>query len=146
MDEVLSYDFKLHQYFDRLWIPTFEKGEKSKDLWTAVIYSSIVEPTDMRTVFRHWCHNFRKRDLQCEKTLVVGWGLYSTRNMDGNHLVQFFKNKYNLDLSCWWRLITQPSGKDLPEADCAQALHFEVSSKHYTRAKRILYSTYHTEF
>lgn len=99
----------------------------------------------MNIAFHWWPkHEFHLRDLQCEKTVCLGWGLYATHNMDVSQLSTFFKRHHQLDVACCWWYIMQPNGKTLLESERPKALHFEVNVMHHAKAQELLYKIYGT--
>jgi hypothetical protein len=64
--------------------------------------------------------------------------------MDTKQLSSHFKIHHRLDISCWWRYISQPNGKNLPKAERPKALHFKVDVQQHARAKQLLFQTYGT--
>jgi hypothetical protein len=133
---------KLRRYVDRLRVPEFTKGEKTKDVWTSVYYTSNTPPEVYKQSLKHWRHDFLLKDLQCAKSVCVGWAVYSTRNMDNAAIAEYYRQHHNLEIACRWRKVFQPGGKFLEAKMQVNALHFEVATEHQARAKRILYAVY----
>lgn len=77
------------------------------------------------------------------KTVCLGWGLYSTRNMDVSQLATHFK-RHRMDVACRWRYITHSKGKRFPDSKRPKALHFEVDMLHHACAQELLYQIYWT--
>jgi hypothetical protein len=46
------------------------------------------------------------RRLQAEKTAIVGWALYSTRQMDIDALTASIKQDLDIDVGIRWRMIS----------------------------------------
>ena len=123
------------QYADRLYIPTFEPNEQRKEMWISFYYSGNASMEDIIAGTRNWEHSVFRRQLQCMKTAVVGWGLFSTRNMDTDRMQAYFRRNHNLDLSIRWRIVIEENGRQLPDHEKIRALHFEVDANDLFRAK-----------
>ena len=145
IDHLPGNTFKLRKYFDRLYLAKFQDKERSKGLWSAVYIQHSKPAEELRYNMVHWRHDFRIKDLQCPKTSVVGWGLYSTRNMDLRILQQYFLDKHQLIISCRWRAITLHPSMNLDNKDRPRAIHFEVDATTHAQAKRVLFQIYRKE-
>ena len=144
IDQLPGNPFKLRKYFDRFYPPRFAEKERTKGVWTAVHLGHSTPAEKIRLSMIHWRHDFRVKALQCPKTSVVGWALYSTRNMDPKALQQLFLTEHKLTVSCRWRAITLGT-MTLDNKDRPKALHFEVDASEHPRAKRILFGIYRKE-
>ena len=143
IDDLPRNEFKLRRYIDRFRIPEFEDKERTKTLYTSVYIFHQVPFDAFTTALARWRHEFRRRPLQCAKTAVIGWGLYSTRNMDTTALTAAFQAQ-NINLHCRWRSISQVDGRNVAPKDVVKAIHFECDSASYSKVQKMLYTLYAT--
>ena len=83
-----------------------------------------------------------QRPLQCEETTVLGWLLYSTREMDVKSLAEAIYQSSGLVLGLRWRIITLgKKGAISPELQI-RAIHIEANSADTVAAKTWIKRTY----
>jgi len=82
------------------------------------------------------------RRLQAEKTAIVGWALYCTRQMDIDALTASIKQDLDIDVGICWRMISTGKRGKIPEGQQIKALHFEVPWKGHSEATKKLHAIY----
>ena len=82
------------------------------------------------------------RRLQAEKTAIVGWALYCTRQMDIDALTASIKQDLDIDVGICWRMISTGKRGKIPEGQQIKALHFEVPWKGHREATTKLNAIY----
>ena len=92
--------------------------------------------------FQQEQHGLWERQLQCESTYIVGWGLYSTQSMYVPELRRVLSAKLGFDIGIRWRTIQTDKSGPIPTDQLAKALHFEVNSSHRRQAKQRLAQIY----
>ena len=103
-----------------------------------------------------WSHSekkelFRASSIQACHVDIIGWMLYSTRNMDKDKLQATLSEKIGTTISLQWMRINDgsPWQKGRNTADDPQALHIEcaaVNSHHVENKMRQIYGSKKTKF
>ena len=84
------------------------------------------------------------RPLQCEETTVLGWLLYSVREMDIKSLTTVLSDSSGIDFGLRWQTITLGQKGPISEENKIRAIHVEVDTCDAASAKRWLERTYGT--
>ena len=84
------------------------------------------------------------RPLQCEETTVLGWLLYSVREMDIKSLTTILSDSSGIDFGLRWRTITLGQKGQISEENKIRAIHVEADTCDAATAKRWLERTYGT--
>ena len=79
----------------------------------------------------------RLKDLQGEKTVELGWLLYSSRAMSSKLLRDAYEKALNFPFSVRWKTIRQEGQQDPDWRKRPAALHVEVDEENYFRAKAL---------
>jgi hypothetical protein len=134
---------KMRLYFDRLYLPrNWPTGKTTYSIWTSIYIVSKTKVDEYITGLKHWRHKVYERHLQCPRTAVAYWGLYSTSNMDTQLLQKHFHTKHNLSIAVRWRALTMSKTSEVEYKDKPKALHFEVDSRELDKASEILQREY----
>ena len=131
----------LKKYFPRL-IPKTAGGHiyPSCHLGHSKSYAFIKD--EITWWFQQERHGLWERQLQCESTYIVGWGLYSTQSMHVPELRRVLSEKLRFDIGIRWRTIQIDKAGPIPADQLAKALHFEVNRTHRRQAKQRLAALY----
>ena len=132
---------RLRKYADRMWIPELAQGQRSRDFWTSVHISSSKDMQTIRANLK-WKHDVYHRPLQCTQTATIGFGLYSARFMDTEHLSKCVSQKCGFQVYCKWRVVHVENHRNLSESEKTRAIHFEVAAVNEARAKKRLPNIY----
>ena len=97
---------------------------------------------DLSWWFQSERHGLWPRQLQCESTYIVGWGLYSLQSIDVPALKRVLEEALGFPLGLRWRTIQTGQAGAIPPDQMAKALHFEVNRLHKREAKRRLADLY----
>ena len=92
--------------------------------------------------FQQERHGLWERQLQCESTYIVGWGLYSTQSMHVPELRRVLSELLGFDIGIRWRTIQLDKSGPIPAEQLAKALHFEVNRTNRRQAKQRLGQIY----
>jgi hypothetical protein len=89
-------------------------------------------------------HGLYLRPIQAENTEVVGWLLYSTRNMNIEHLTTAIKSEthHRFEVGLRHRVIWIDAKGPIPDSLKVYAIHVEVDGKKFAEAKRWFFNTY----
>ena len=98
--------------------------------------------TDLSWWFQSERHGLWTRQLQCESTYIVGWGLNSLQSIDIPALKKVLEEALGFPLGIRWRTIQTGQSGSIPADQMAKALHFEVNRTHKREAKRRLADLY----
>jgi hypothetical protein len=93
--------------------------------------------------FRDHQHGLWARALQAEETVVLGWLLYSTREMDLVVLQDAIRAvNPALEVGLRWRLISLGQAGPIPAEQQVRAIHVEVDKAKVDTIKPLLYQIY----
>ena len=98
--------------------------------------------TELAWWFQSERHGLWERQLQCESTSIVGWGLYSLQSIHVPELKRVLEEALGFPLGLRWRTIQTGQAGAIPPDQMAKALHFEVSRANKREAKRRLADLY----
>ena len=97
---------------------------------------------DLSWWFQSERHGLWSRQLQCESTYIVGWGLYSLQSIHVPELKRALEESLGFPVGIRWRTIQTGQAGAIPADQMAKALHFEVNRIHKREAKRRLADLY----
>lgn len=83
-----------------------------------------------------------RRPVQSEKTILVGWALYSTINMSRELLAAQLSKLFNIEIGLRWRIISTGKAGRLEKDEQIRAFHFEVAKQDRRKATRGLFALY----
>ena len=98
--------------------------------------------TELAWWFQSERHGLWERQLQCESTSIVGWGLYSLQSIHIPELKRVLEEALGFPLGIRWRTIQTGQSGAIPPDQMAKALHFEVGRANKREAKRRLAELY----
>ena len=73
--------------------------------------------------------------MQCEKSVVIGWLLYSTIDMDRELLASEIFKATNVQVGLRFRTISVNSKESLSKDQMVGAIHVEIDEENYFGAK-----------
>jgi len=82
------------------------------------------------------------RQLQTDRTHLVGWALYSTNQMNELLLGAAIEAKTGVAVSICWRMISTGQRGQIPVNEQVKALHLKVAWKDYNKSVSRLQSVY----
>jgi hypothetical protein len=132
---------ELQKYFDRSRAlqkggPIYVSAYLGHELPFAVLNKDIKDWMDDQG------YGWYLKALQVERSAVVGWLLYSTRDMDLQVLADKIFELVLVRTGLRWRPITVPGGENLPADRKVSAIHVEVDRATYIRDKAKIQDLY----
>ena len=73
--------------------------------------------------------------LQCERSMCIGWLLYSTLDMDKDQLADEIRRTIGVKVGLRFRTISVNSKQKLSKDQMVPAIHIEIDERHYARDK-----------
>jgi hypothetical protein len=73
--------------------------------------------------------------LQCERSMCIGWLLYSTLDMDKEQLADEIRRTIGVKVGLRFRTISVNSKQQLSKEQMVPAIHIEIDEGHHTRDK-----------
>ena len=131
----------IKRYFPRV-IPKATGGFVYPSVWCGHTKPFREIVSHLQGWFQGERHGFWNRQLQCESTLIVGWGLYSTQTIHAPTLRAALSAELGYEVGIRWRTISTGQSGTIPANQLAKALHFEVDRRHKSDAKRRLAAIY----
>ena len=83
-------------------------------------------------------HGWYQRQLQCDTTCILGWGLYSLQSMNADIFREAISMMSGVDIGVRWRTIPLPKAGSAPKDKLAKAFHFECNVEKRVQATKAL--------
>ena len=120
----------------------WDDGRKERPIWTLVYVATQLTYAQIHQGLMRWRHNVYERTLQCPKTAVAGWGLYSTAHMEPAKLTEYFQQKHGITIAIRYWQIQLNRSTTIPYKDWPKALHFEVDAAKLDVVDNLLHRVY----
>lgn len=144
--EIPNNPVDIKKYFSRA-IPRPKGGV----MYVSVVLGTAIDFARLNGNLKWWLDREHMglyvRQLQVEKTKVVGWLLYSTQKMDPATLAHEIERMTGISAGIRWRMISPGKGGQLPLELQVKALHVEVDETNLDSDRltiRCLYSSART--
>ena len=130
IDEMPGTLSGIQAYFDRAF-PRKQGGV----IYVSVFLGHDRSFKDMMSDYRWWFlgqgFGWYVKALQCEKSIVIGWLLYSTIDMDKEMLASEILKATGVKVGLGYRTISVSSKETLRKEQVVKAIHIEIDDRNY---------------
>jgi hypothetical protein len=137
----------LQKFFDRAY-PRTKGGDIYVSVYLGHKKSFHIIHGELNWWLREMNFGFYLKALQVERTIGIGWLLFSTLTMDVDALAPAILAATSVDVGLRWGVINTGRNADIPADQRVRALHIEVDAKYHSldRAQLLhLYSSSRTK-